>query len=57
MCLVADMCAEATRLNPVYRDVRGAYMVDPEKDLLLNPISKANVGIGDVSLFWHSKTL
>lgn len=57
MCLVADTCAEATRLNPVYRDVRGAYMVDPEKDLLLNPISKANVGVGDVLLFQQSNHL
>lgn len=30
----------------MWRDVRGAYAVDASNNLLLNPVSRANVGIG-----------
>ena len=42
----AETCVETARLNPIWRDVRGAYVVDPENNLVLNPVSKAYVGIG-----------
>ena len=42
----ADACEEPRRLEPVLRDVRGAYGVDASRHVLLNPVSRANVGIG-----------
>jgi len=41
-----DACEEPRRLEPVWRDVRGAYGVDASRHVLLNPVSRANVGIG-----------
>ena len=39
-------CEDARRLEPVWRDVRGAYGVDSSRHVLLNPVSGGNVGIG-----------
>jgi len=51
MCVCAvghtgEMCEVSSALDPVWRDVRGAYAIDPGQHVLLNPVSRVNVGIG-----------
>jgi hypothetical protein len=49
VCVFTEMCEVSSALDPVWRDVRGAYAIDPGQHVLLNPVSRVNVGIGKFS--------
>lgn len=41
-----EHCETQAKVNPIWRDVRGAYVIDAEQHALINPISRSRVGIG-----------
>ena len=43
---MVEYCETEAKVNPIWRDVRGAYVIDAEQHALINPISRSRVGIG-----------